>query len=301
MSQEPFGIVNINKSKYVTSRAVVNVIQRLVKPAKAGHAGTLDPMATGVVLVCVGRATRLVTRIQGLPKTYRTTFVFGQTSDTDDATGSIQDTGASLPSREALERSVPEFIGEIEQVPPAFSAVHVDGRRAYKLARRGEDVQLKAKTVIVSRFELIAFDGRHAEFEIECGSGTYIRSLARDMGDRLGCGGLMSALERTQVGPFKSSEGLRPGGGADPKQEVTLSELNAAMECPLKALPGVVRHECSARDAELICRGHTIATETPLATADEVALLHDDRFIAIGKPDDALRNIRPKVVFHAIQ
>lgn len=300
MTRPPFGIVNINKSKYVTSRAVVNAVHRVVKPAKAGHAGTLDPMATGVVLVCVGRATRLVTRIQALPKIYRTTFVFGQTSDTDDATGTIESTGAALPSKSDIELLLPSFTGEIEQVPPAFSAVHVDGKRAYKLARRGESVQLTPKTVLVSRFELTSFDGAQAEFEIECGSGTYIRSLARDMGRRLGCGGLMSALERSQVGPFTAAEGLRPGGGEDPRTEITVEAIHAALASPLDALPGLSRYECSAEESELVRRGHSISVGSEMTLAKEVALLHDRQFIAIGLPR-ADQTIRPKVVFDAIQ
>lgn len=300
MSRPPFGIVNINKSKYVTSRAVVNVVQRLIKPAKAGHAGTLDPMATGVVLVCVGRATRLVSRIQRLPKTYRTTFIFGQTSDTDDATGTVQTIDAVLPSRSDIESLLPDFTGEIEQVPPAYSAVHIDGKRAYKLARRGEDVRLKSKQVTVSRFELLRFDGAEAEFEIECGSGTYIRSLARDMGQRLGCGGLMSELERTQVGPFTAAAGLCPGGGADPRVEVTLADVTSVLVSPLLALPGIPRRRCSDSEAELVRRGHAVSANESLPRDIDVALLHRDEFIAVGQTD-CERMIRPKVVFHAIQ
>ncbi len=300
MTAPLFGIININKSRYVTSRAVVNAVYRVVKPAKAGHAGTLDPMATGVVLVCVGRATRLVSRIQNLPKTYRTRFVFGQTSDTDDSTGSITETNVATPNAEQIEATLQEFIGDIQQVPPAFSAVHVNGKRAYKLARRGEAVELKAKTVHVSRFQLLAVNGAEAEFEIECGSGTYIRSLARDMGERLGCGGLMSALERTRIGPFLAEDGLRPGGGEEPKQEITRENVENAIVNPLTAMPWLVRRECTDIEVNLVQRGHAISCDD-CPPGKEVALTRGTEFIALGEFEPDSRMVQPRVVFDAIQ
>lgn len=302
MNKPLFGIVNINKPRFITSRAMVSAVHRVVKPAKAGHVGTLDPMATGVVLVCVGRATRLVTRLQQLPKTYRTRFVFGSTSDTDDATGTVTDTeDPVLPTTNDLEKLLPEFTGDIEQVPPAFSAVHVGGKRAYKLARKGQKVELKAKSVRVERFELLSMDGAEAEFEIQCGSGTYIRSLARDIGQRLGCGGLMSALERTQIGPFHSSDGLRVGGGEEPKHMLTPEEVQSAMVCPLLALPNMVQRVCTDEEENLIRRGHSIPAREVEGTCAEIALMHNSDFIAVGQLEEGTGDIRPRVVFHAIQ
>lgn len=175
---------------------------------KVGHAGTLDPMATGVLVVAVGHATRLIELVQSRPKTYRGAFLLGKRSDTDDVAGHIVEgdmARAASISRAELDAALDEFRGLIEQVPPAYSAVRVAGRRAYKLARRGETVELQAKTVEIHRLEVVRFEPPELTLDIECGSGTYIRSLGRDLGERLNCGAVMSSLVRTRVGPFEQS------------------------------------------------------------------------------------------------
>lgn len=305
MSNPLFGIINVNKSRFVTSRGAVNAIKKFVKPTKLGHAGTLDPMATGVLLICIGKATRLVTRIQDQPKVYRAKFVFGRTSDTDDATGTIQSTGEPPPNVARVEAALGEFTGEIRQVPPAFSAVHVDGKRAYKLARRGVDVELKPKVVRVDRFELIGHGDDEFEFEIECGSGTYIRSLARDLGERLGCGGLMSALERTRIGVFTIENGLQIGGGEDPRQELTREQVKDALQSPLAAMPNAHVQRCeSAEDERQVRLGRPIAMDpsTPVGSVTEVAIESQKaRLLAIADIVPGSRTLKPKLVFDALQ
>ena len=199
-----FGVLNINKPAGMTSRDVVNCVQRLVRPLKCGHAGTLDPMATGVLLVCIGHATRLTDFLHLLPKTYVAEFTFGVTSDTDDAEGRVTETPGDwpIPERADVERALASFVGTIQQVPPQVSAVHVDGERAYRIARRGEVASIAAKTVEVHSIEVTAFDWPRLQLRITCGSGTYVRSIARDLGQSLGCGGLMSSLVRTAIGSF---------------------------------------------------------------------------------------------------
>jgi tRNA pseudouridine55 synthase len=296
-----FGIVNVNKDQYVTSRGAVNAIQRAVKPLKVGHAGTLDPMATGVLLVCIGKATRLVTRIQSLPKVYRATFVFGQVSNTDDAMGTIEKTGHAPPDRTSVEALLPEFLGQIQQVPPIFSAVHVNGQRAYKIARRGESVQLKPKLVRVDRFELLDEEDGTFDFEIECGSGTYIRSLARDIGEKLGCGGLMSALERTRIGDFTVDQGIKVGGGATEFAALTEDDVAAALQSPLEALPNLQQHQCSDEETTLVRLGHAL-TDVPgkLLAEREVAIVSPaGQFIALASAHRG--ELQPRMVFDAIQ
>jgi tRNA pseudouridine55 synthase len=203
------GILAVAKPQGVTSRDAVNVVQRLVKPIKVGHAGTLDPLATGVLVICLGGATRLVPWIQNGQKHYVAGFRLGVTSDTDDITGTVIPSGDfSRITREAVIDALQHFTGRYDQVPPQYSAVHVQGQRAYDLARQGIVSDLAAKTVDVESIALTAWNPPDFTVEILCGSGTYVRSIGRDVGQRLGCGALMTALERRAVGPFRLEDGV---------------------------------------------------------------------------------------------
>ena len=256
------GILNIDKPLGLTSRAVVDAVGRLLRELgftrgtlpKVGHAGTLDPMATGVLVVGVGDATRLIELVQSRPKEYRGTFIFGCRSDTDDVTGQVvagdAARAATIP-REELDAALAPFRGRIEQVPPAFSAVHVGGQRAYQLARRGEEVELPARTVEVHRLEVVRFEPPELMLDIECGSGTYIRSIGRDLGERLGCGAVMSALCRTRIGPFDLSQAI-------PLDQLTADSLASRLQpCSIAAahLPAYV---CDAEDIENLSHGRGI-------------------------------------------
>lgn len=247
-----FGILNINKAEGRTSRDEVNVVQRLARPAKVGHAGTLDPMATGVLLVCVGSATRLISLLQEAPKTYVAEFQFGQTSNTDDSTGDVQ-VREDVPQidQDTFTEALHHFQGEISQVPPQFSAVKVNGERAYKKARQGESMTLKARTVHVHSLSVLMYNWPTVMVKIQCGSGTYIRSIARDLGKKLGCGGLMSALERTSIGQMKSREGIRCEG-------LDAETLDANLLNPLVALEHLVHYACDARDVDELKTGRAI-------------------------------------------
>jgi tRNA pseudouridine55 synthase len=198
------GLLIIDKPPGMTSRDVVNRIQRLLpRGTKIGHTGTLDPLASGVLVLCIGKATKLADSIQALGKTYEARIRLGAASDTDDADGEIviRDV-AEPPSREAIEARLAGFVGSIEQTPPAYSAVKVGGRRAYTLARKGQNVELKPRTVRVDAIEVIKYDWPWLDLKIDCGKGTYIRSIARDLGIALGVGGMIETLRRTKVGPY---------------------------------------------------------------------------------------------------
>jgi tRNA pseudouridine55 synthase len=198
---EMFGILNINKPMGWTSRDVVNRVQRFVRPAKVGHAGTLDPLATGVLVVCIGGATRLIEYVQRLPKAYLATFLLGRSSPSDDVESDIQlHENVAVPSRQEIEAMLPKFLGTIMQRPPAFSAVHVNGQRAYKLARQGLDIELPPRSVTIYSIELQSYRYPELTLAIQCGSGTYIRSLGRDLAHSLDTYAVMSALERTWIG-----------------------------------------------------------------------------------------------------
>jgi tRNA pseudouridine55 synthase len=204
------GLLVIDKPGGMSSRDVVNRVQRwFPRRTKIGHAGTLDPLATGVLVLGVGAATKLVERIQQMGKVYRTRLRLGATSDTDDADGAITPVpGAVPPTIDIVRDALPTFVGRIEQVPPAYSAVKVSGARSYDLARCGRAVALAARPVDVYAITLLGYDWPHLDLEIECGKGTYVRSIGRDLGVKLGCGAHVQTLRRTRVGPFTAEQGV---------------------------------------------------------------------------------------------
>ena len=207
----PFGVLNVNKPAGVTSREAVDRVERLVRPAKAGHAGTLDPLATGVLVICVGQATKLIRFVQRMRKRYIATFLLGHSSDSDDIEREvIAIPNAVVPTRAMIDGALPQFIGDIQQRPPSHSAVKVAGRRAYKLARKGADFELAARTVTIHRIDVLRYEYPELKVDIECGSGTYIRALGRDLGAVLGTAAVMSALERTAIGPFLVEKAISP-------------------------------------------------------------------------------------------
>ncbi len=197
------GWLVIDKPEGRTSTQVVNVVKRLSRARKAGHGGTLDPLATGVLPIALGEATKTVAYVMDAPKHYRFTVRFGEARDTDDAQGAVLRTSDRRPTDEEIEKALPRFMGVIDQRPPTYAAVKIGGERAYDLARRGETVELAARPVRIDRFCLIDRpDADHAVFEVICGKGAYVRALARDLGELLGCCAHVAALRRLRVGPF---------------------------------------------------------------------------------------------------
>ncbi len=209
---ERCGVLCLNKPTGVTSRWVVDrAVKAFGRKVKVGHAGTLDPLASGVLVVCVGAATRLIAYVQQQAKTYQTVVRLGAISDTLDADGAVEEVaGAADPGIEAIRAAIATQIGTIAQIPPDYSALKVDGRRAYDLARAGETVDLAARMVVVSRIDVLSYAWPKLELEIACGGGTYIRSIARDVGEALGCGGLVERLVRTRIGRFTLDEAIDP-------------------------------------------------------------------------------------------
>jgi tRNA pseudouridine55 synthase len=202
-----FGVLNINKPRGWSSRDVVNRVERLLRPFKAGHAGTLDPQATGVLLVCVGAATRLVEYAQRLPKEYRATFLLGRCSDTEDLESEVALAGDGVePALPQLRAAAAGFTGEILQRPSRHSAIKVAGRRAYDLARKGAPFELPERKVTVYRLEVLRYQYPELEIAVECSAGTYIRALGRDLARSLGTCAVMASLERTRIGAFDASQ-----------------------------------------------------------------------------------------------
>jgi tRNA pseudouridine55 synthase len=289
-----FGLLNVNKPAGLTSRRVVDHVAKLVRPLKAGHAGTLDPLATGVLIVCVGKATRLIEMVQEQSKTYAASFRLGCQSDTDDVTGNVTEVAVSSEiTHEQIEHALPTFCGRISQVPPSFSAVHVDGKRAYDLARRGEEVAIEAREVDVYRLELTRYDYPELDLLIECGSGTYVRSIGRDLGQMLGCGAVMSALVRTRIGPFRLEDA------------VTLDDLNREtldqhLLPPTATLDGLPKYAASPEDLQNIRAGRAFDVRTPLdrSQAGPIAVLGaDQELVCLAEIDPSQNRLLPRRVF----
>jgi tRNA pseudouridine55 synthase len=201
------GWIVLDKPVGMTSTQAVGAIKRLFTCRRAGHAGTLDPLASGCLPIALGEATKTVPFVMDGRKTYRFTVCWGEERDTDDADGTVSATNELRPTRHAIETLIPRFTGTISQVPPRYSAIKVAGERAYDLARDGEAVELAARPVEIHALALVNIpDSNSAEFKAECGKGTYVRALARDIGRMLGCYGYISALRREAVGPFDEND-----------------------------------------------------------------------------------------------
>ena len=291
------GVLCLDKPPAVTSRDVVNVIAGLARANRVGHAGTLDPLATGVLVVCVGWATRLVPLIQQFSKRYRAEFELGLGSDTDDRTGLITRlSDGPWPERQQLEQLLPRYRGRIMQVPPQFSAVHTSGKRAYDLARRGETVELTPRPVDVHHLELIDWQPPRFILDIECGSGTYVRSLGRDLGRDLNCGAVLQALDRTAVGPFIRSRAVTLDGlHRDTWLQSVLSPLSVVEHLPRRCI--------SSSEGRLLQLGRRFpAREDSISrrpdTGELVALVTSQSdLVALGEFLPESSEIQPRHVF----
>ncbi len=259
-----FGLLNVIKPSGVTSRRVVDHVQRLVRPAKAGHAGTLDPLASGVLVVCVGPATRLIDYVQQAAKRYTATFLLGRASDTEDIEGAVTVLAEPpIPTRDEIEQAAQRFLGEIQQRPPAFSALKVAGQRAYELARAGKTVELAARPVMIYGLEVVRYEYPELTLDVRCGAGTYVRSLGRDLAASLGTAAVMSALVRTEIGSFRLEDACRL---EDIRRE-TLASLLLPARRAVAQLPAV-----TLNDAEIgrLARGMPLARRD-VPPADELA------------------------------
>jgi len=270
------GLLNLNKPGGMTSRQAVDRIQRLVHPAKVGHAGTLDPLATGVLVVCVGAATRLIEYVQRMPKSYTGTFLLGRRSPTEDVEGDVTELeNPPVPTHQQIVAAGGALVGRIQQRPPAYSALKVDGRRAYKLARAGEHVELKPRPVTIHKIEVKAYNYPELTLEIDCGSGTYIRSLGRDLAESLGTAAVMSALTRTAIGRFHLEQSIDPN-------EVTQANWADDLQPSVRAVERLPRMELSSDEIEQIRHGRTIRRATPTPDAREFAAVDQSgRLVAI--------------------
>jgi tRNA pseudouridine55 synthase len=285
------GLLIIDKPLGMTSRAAVNrLVSCFPRGTKLGHTGTLDPTATGVLVVCIGSATRLTEYLQDMTKTYRAGILLGRRSDTDDTEGLVTEaTGAAAPDRAMVELCLAGFIGWIDQTPPAFCAAKVSGRRAYDLARRGQEMTLQSRRVRIERIDILSYDYPHLEIEVRCGKGTYIRSLARDIGEVLGCGGMIESLRRTSVGPFEAEDAIAP----DVSGESVRTRL-----LPLSAAVAHLARVCiDQADWAKLRRGMPIQVEIAEPSDHDVAVFDEQKeLVATARYDRATGLLQPKKV-----
>jgi tRNA pseudouridine55 synthase len=291
---DEMGLLVVNKPEGMTSRALVDRVARVFPRAKLGHAGTLDPLASGVMVVCVGAATRLVAMIQEMPKTYRTVVRLGARSDTCDADGRIAvDSSARIPQVNDLREALAIWHGEVHQVPPEYSALKVKGRRAYELARAGHSPRLTARPVRIDRIGMLDYSWPRLELEIECGRGTYIRSIARDLGETLGCGGYVETLVRTRIGPFDLAQAVGP-------EALCAGPTTVHLLPALAAVPDLPRVVLQAQQVEDVARGRRVALGEAIASslrAGPVALVAPDtQLVALGELDASDPWVQPRKV-----
>jgi tRNA pseudouridine55 synthase len=289
-----FAILNVSKPAGITSRRVVDRVTQLVGPLKVGHAGTLDPLATGVIVVCLGKATRLIETIQQQRKSYHAQFLLGRESDTDDVTGNVTPVAECRTIGQAeVESALPAFVGRIEQTPPQFSAVHVDGGRAYEKARAGMAVDLAPRPVDVYRLELTRFAYPEFELAIECGSGTYVRSIGRDLGRALGSGAAMSALVRTRIGPYHIEEAV-------PLDNLTPQTIDESLLPTTTAVSELPQYHATADDVARIRAGRSIDTTSGFDSPPDasIAMLNaNDDLLCLAEFDPATKQLLPRRVF----
>ena len=295
------GWIALDKPVGMTSTHAVSIIKRLFKARKVGHAGTLDPLASGCLPIALGEATKTVPFVMDSHKRYVFTVRWGEARDTDDTEGRVIATSDRRPDDAEILALLPRFVGAISQVPPRYSAIKIDGERAYDLARDGETVELAARPVEIHALEMTARpDADHAVFATECGKGTYVRSLARDFGEALGCHGHVSALRRAEVGPFREEDMIplerlealcdRAAAG-----EGNLAELLLPVETALDDIPALA---VNRSDAARLQRGQTVllrGRDAPIVIGP-VCVTVSGRLLAIADAEHG--EIVPRRVFN---
>src|SRR4051812_2430013 len=292
------GVIIVAKEPGPTSHDVVGLIRRLTGAKRVGHGGTLDPFAAGALPVCLGHATRLVEYHTADEKEYRALVAFGARSTTDDIDGELTATDTPAPSREAVQEGLDRFRGQIEQVPPDYSAVRVAGRHAYELARHGRKPELRPRSVTISRLELVEWDEAApdrptATLELRCSAGTYVRALARDLGEALGTGAYLAALTRTASGAFRLEQAHSLD---DVRKALADDHLRKVMLPPTTGLDELPRLTVQASDLRALTKGQSIAAPEGVESDGPVLLLDGKGVLAaVARRRDG--KLEPEKVF----
>ena len=281
------GWLVLDKPAGATSTQALGTVKRIYEAQKAGHAGTLDPLATGILPIALGEATKTVSFAVDGEKAYRFTVRWGSETDTDDAEGAVTATSERRPARADIEALLGRFTGEISQVPPRYSAIKVEGARAYDLAREGEEVVLAPRLVVIDALRIVEHeaDGTSTVLEAECGKGTYVRAIARDMGRALGCYGHVSQLRRTRVGPFSEADSVTIAAleaTAEAEGEAGLARLLLPVEAALEDVPALA---VSSSDAANLAQGRAVlirGRDAPILSGPMYATCKG-RVVALGE------------------
>ncbi len=284
------GWIVIDKPAGITSARVVGIVRAVLDAQKAGHGGTLDPIATGILPIALGEATKTVSYVMNGDKDYEFTVRWGEARDTDDIEGEVTEVSAHRPSAEEIRGVLKEFTGSISQVPPAYSAIKVDGRRAFALAREKQEVVLEPRTVRIDAMRLVDTpDADHAVFQVRCGKGTYMRSLARDIAARLGTVGHVAALRRTAVGPFDESQAISLDYLKSVGHSAPLSEHLLAVETALDDIPALALNAAQAdhlrhgRPVRVRGGGRSFVAIGDLGEGDVLCAMADGRPVALAR------------------
>lgn len=286
-----FGFLNIYKPKGLTSHDVVARLRKITKVRQIGHTGTLDPFATGVLPICIGKATRLIEYLDD-DKEYLATVQFGKNTATYDLEGEITATFDKKVTEEDVKNALKDFEGEISQIPPIYSAIKVNGKKLYDYARQGQDIEIKPRKVTISKIKLKEFDktSQSAKITVACSKGTYIRSIAYDLGAKLGCGGYLTALERTKAGKFQVNTAIK-------LEDLTeVSQIVENLINPLDVL-NIPIHNLSENEREKVSHGMSICN-SDFPDSDIVILSYGGRIYAIGKVEQ--NKILVKKVFEVL-
>ena len=293
MNKHPYnGWINLDKPLDMTSTQAVGKIKKILGMKKVGHAGTLDPLATGILPIAVGEATKTVQYLQNRDKGYDFTITWGEARDTDDMEGNIIATSDARPSKEEITNTLPAFVGNIEQIPPKYSAIKIQGERAYDLAREGVDFKIEPRQVTVYSLQLTHYDINSASFSMICGKGTYVRAIARDLAEKLGTYGYITALRRTFVGSFGQDDAI----SFDKLAEIV--DKGAAQEALLgldKALDDIPALPLTNMEASRLRNGQKIIFSAkpdmerlnssgvnPLTAKEEIVLAVNDNGMPLG-------------------
>ncbi len=290
------GIFIVNKPKGITSFDVVARMRRICDTKKVGHAGTLDPDAVGVLPVCVGRATKIIEYLMEKDKVYQVELILGTATETQDSSGSILYEKPVTASIEDIEGAIKSFLGESMQIPPMYSAVRVNGKRLYELARKGIEIERKPRAITISKLDILSIDKKEdkviAAFNVECSKGTYIRTLCNDIGEKLDCGGHMMSLSRTRSGPFKLENSFTLESLENLKNTDDLHSAKLSID---KAVLYMTQVYVNENEAKRLRNGLTILKES-LQTGLSRVYHENGAFLAIGKT--VLQNDRPALKTH---
>lgn len=284
------GVLNIDKPLKMTSHGVVDRVRRLTGIRRVGHGGTLDPLASGVLVVALGRATRLLEYVAGQAKQYEARVHLGKISDTYDGEGHIVDGPAVEVSRREVEEALGQFRGAIRQIPPMHSALKKDGRPLYQLARQGVEVEREAREVTVYSLQIAEWDPPIVELKLACSTGTYVRSLAHDLGQVLGCGAYLAGLRRTAVGSFALQDAVS-------LDQLTSENVRSYLQSPDSAVWHLPRLEVSKEDARRLTNGQWL-TGAGATVETEMARAYDSDGVFVGVVTRAGNRWRPRKIFY---